>query len=155
METSTARKTNTRLIPSQWAGDVGTGNRSLVMFGADTLPEILAKTFECATYYVAMGYPVTISIEQVCSACHGTGETGGSALFKPRKTCKACKGNPVLSKIPTFPVQASSQVKLIAPFTMNRGKHERLAAVLAEPDEPTTLGFTEDTGEWAAPEYPT
>jgi hypothetical protein len=122
-----ARTADRTAISSYWLATIvyNAPSPSCAILNADTLPHMLEIAVRDATYYLGIGYKhVTVEIEQRCSACDGTGESfvRGTANHGVRRTCKACKGNPILSSIPAFPVKCHENVTIVDPGNIGGNK---------------------------------
>jgi hypothetical protein len=89
---------------------------SSVSVGADTLSELIQDIFRNATYYLSLGYKVSVEkVQEVCAACTGDGQI---RVWKKghgwtSKQCPECKGHAALTTLNDFDLIASRQVKIV------------------------------------------
>jgi hypothetical protein len=84
--------------------------------GGDTVSELIQDIFRNGTYYLALGYRVTVEkVRETCAACDGDGEI---RCWKKghgwgRKQCPECKGHAVFATLNDFDLLASMNVKIV------------------------------------------
>jgi hypothetical protein len=120
-------KSDRTAISSYWLATIvyNAPRPSCAILNAESLSAILAVAVTDATYYLGIGYKrVTVEIEQRCSACNGSGEifVRRSAISGVNRMCKACKGNPIMSSIPAFPVRCHENVEIVDPGNIGGNK---------------------------------
>jgi DnaJ-class molecular chaperone len=74
----------------------------------------MAGAFKDATYYIGVcGYKVALAFHEMCKACNGSGAIGRrTRRTYTERTCKKCKGHPIIQEIPETPWVPGEQVKL-------------------------------------------
>lgn len=92
------------MIDTYWTHEIlaieDKGPRSLVTGFSDCLAEALQSAFKDATYYiVACGYHVAVGFQQRCATCNGQGQVAKKRSKFLTMTCKACKGQPVVTDV--------------------------------------------------------
>jgi hypothetical protein len=121
----TARKPRTKkAMKTQWSGWVQTypvaGKPDIkgcsVTVGADTISELIQDIFRHGTYYLSLGYKVSVEkLRETCAACTGDGTI--RAWRKGHgwtdKQCPECKGHAVISTLNDFDLRASMNVKIV------------------------------------------
>lgn len=89
---------------------------SSVSIGADSLSELIQDIFRNATYYLSLGYRVTVEkVRESCAACTGDGEI---RVWKKghgwtHKQCPECKGKATFTTLNDFDLIPSRQVKIV------------------------------------------
>ena len=85
-----------------------------VSTGAATLGELLAEAFQCASYYLGLGYRVEIQeAEQLCGSCRGAGQHRRGVRAIRYVKCKHCKGKGILQTVST-----RTEIKLSEALTL-------------------------------------
>ena len=92
----------------------GEKKRSLVIAPCDSLAQAMAGAFKDATYYIGVcGYKIALVFHEMCKACNGSGAVGRrTRRTYTERTCKKCKGHPIIQEIPETPWVPGEQVKI-------------------------------------------
>lgn len=83
---------------------------------ADSLSDLIQNIFRHGTYYLSLGYRVTVEkVKETCAACSGNGEI--RVYRKGRgwtdKQCPECKGHANFATLNDFDLIPSRQVKIV------------------------------------------
>ncbi len=92
----------------------GEKKRSLVIAPCDSLAQAMAGAFKDATYYIGVcGYKVGVVFHEMCKTCNGSGAIGRhTRRGYTERTCKECKGHPIIREIPETPWVPGEQVTI-------------------------------------------
>jgi hypothetical protein len=105
-------------VETYWTYEVvsieGEKKRSLVIAPCDSLAQAMAGAFKDAAYYIGVcGYKVALVFHEMCKACNGSGAIGRrTRRTYTERTCKKCKGHPIIQEIPETPWVPGEQVKI-------------------------------------------
>lgn len=88
-------RVNPDTIRTHWTFSLHYGHpsnprRSGMSGGSETLPEAIAEAFRNVTYYIGLGYVVSVEFERQCTKCGGCGKVTAGRM--KLKACPDCKG---------------------------------------------------------------